>query len=1175
MSGWRFFVDRGGTFTDCVAIPKGGGAPVVRKLLSSDDAPLVAIRSVLGLGTDAAIPPCELRLGTTLATNALLERAGHPCALVVTRGFADLLAIGDQSRPDIFALAIPPAALLHRTVVEVDARADMRGEVLARTDLPALRVELARVRAAGIDSLAVLVLGGHLAPALEREIAELARTLGFAFVVCSHEVSAELGALARGDSAVVDAYTTPLMRDYLDGLARALPGSSVRVMCSSGGLAPAARVGGRDAILSGPAGGVVAVAAIAQTRGLAGAIGFDMGGTSTDVCRIDRGAAERTWESITAGVRVRAPMLAVHTIAAGGGSICRADAGRLTVGPASVGADPGPLCYGKREHDAISLTDMNLVLGRIVGDRFPLPLVRAPVDRALAQLQSALGDAAPASPEALADGCFRIAVHAMAEAIRRVTIARGHEVRDDALVVFGGAGGQHACAVASALGIRTVLVHPLAGVLSAWGIGAAPASWYGEAELAARTLDDAAIAAARGLADALVARGLELLQADGVGAAPIVRATVDLRYRGTDTALAIPLADADAMRSAFSTKHLAELGWRRDDHAIECVAVRVQLDAASPLPRLPRATPTAELAPPRRRGQLFTDGAWHDAAIHDREQLGPGPRLVGPALVTDDIGTVVVEPGWALEVADDGTLVLGATDERPHRSHASTVVDPISLEIFAHRFMAIAEQMGVVLRKTALSTNIRERLDFSCAVFDAAAGLVANAPHLPVHLGAMGESVAAVAALHPDAAPGDVFASNDPTAGGSHLPDITVVTPVFVDGVLRFWVASRGHHADVGGITPGSMPPFATTLAEEGVVLRALPIVRGGRLCEAELRAALGAGPWPARRPDENIADLQAQIAANRTGERLLLALCEAQGLEVVLAYMGHVQEHAARAVAEAIAALPLERARFTDTTDDGIVLAVELVRTGDRLRIDFTGTSPAQPSNLNAPRAVTVAAVLYVLRALVGQPIPLNKGCLRAVELVIPKGSLLDPPAGHAVAAGNVETSQRVVDVLFAALGIKAASCGTMSNLTIGDAGFGYYETIAGGEGASAGHAGRSGVQTHMTNTRITDPELLEARFPIRVVRFAMRRGSGGPGRWPGGAGLVRELELLAPLAVSILSDRRVRPPFGLAGGGAGAPGRNEIAGHDEPGRCSVLAPKGAKVVIETPGGGGFGELC
>ncbi|HWB82188.1 MAG TPA: hydantoinase B/oxoprolinase family protein [Nannocystaceae bacterium] len=1165
---WRFFVDRGGTFTDCVAIPPDGGRPIVRKLLSTDDAPLVAMRDVLGA---AEIPACELRLGTTLATNALLERRGHPCALVVTRGFADLLEIGDTSRPDIFALAIAAPALLHRDVIEVDARATASGEIVARTDFALLRSELERVRAQGIDSLAILVIGGHRRPELEDEIAALARDCGFAHAVCSHALSSEIGALARGDSAVVDAYTTPLMRSYLDGLARALPGSTVRVMCSSGALAPAERVGGRDAILSGPAGGVVAVAAIAEARGLAGAIGFDMGGTSTDVCRIDRGLPERTWESHTAGVRVRAPMLAVHTIAAGGGSICRCDAGRLTVGPGSVGANPGPLCYGRAQAHAASITDMNLVLGRIVDDRFPLPLVRAPVDAALAEIMAELGAQAPASIEHLAEGFFAIAVHAMAEAIRRVSIARGHEVRDDALVVFGGAGGQHACAVASALGIRKVLVHPLAGVLSAWGIGAAPIGWYGEADLGGATLDDDVIARAHAEADTLIARGRDVLRSEGISAPPRVHASVDLRYRGTETALTIAIADAAQLRAGFEARHLAELGWRRDAHAIECTCVRVQLAAAAGLPTLPVAPAIAELPPPRRRAPLFCNGRWHDAAIFDRESLGPGPTLHGPALVLDDIGTLVVEPGWSLTVAADGTLELGTDGVAQHRD-THVEVDPIALEIFAHRFMAIAEQMGVVLRRTALSTNIRERLDFSCAVFDAKAGLVANAPHLPVHLGAMGESVAAVARLHPDAAPGDVFATNDPSAGGSHLPDITVVTPVFTGDALRFWVASRGHHADVGGITPGSMPPHATRLDEEGVVLRALPIVRGDRLCEAELRAALGAGVWPARRPDENLADLQAQIAANKTGELLLRELCTQQGLAVVEAYMGHVQDHAARAVEAAIARLPLERADFLDTTDDGVTIAVALQRRGSTLRIDFTGTSPAQPTNLNAPRAVTVAAVLYVLRTLVGEPIPLNRGCLRAVELVIPPGSLLDPPPDAAVAGGNVETSQRVVDVLLAALGLKAASCGTMSNLTLGDSGFGYYETIAGGEGASDGHAGRSAVQTHMTNTRITDPEVLEARFPVRVIRFAVRRGSGGDGRSRGGDGVVRELELLAPLTVSILSDRRVRAPFGLAGGAAAAPGRNEIAGHEEPGRCSVLAEAGARVRIETPGGGGFG---
>jgi len=1166
---WRFFVDRGGTFTDCLALAPGGGAPRLLKLLSGDRAPLDAIRTVLGLAADAPIPPVELRLGTTVATNALLERRGRPSVLAVTRGFADLLRIGDQSRPEIFARTIHTPPVLHDDVVELDARADPSGRVLARPDPEALRVDLERARARGPDSIAVVVLGGYAAPELEREIAEVARVAGFRHVVCSHEVGAQVGLLSRGDTAMLDAYTSPLVADYLAGLVRELPGSDVRVMQSSGGLADASRVRGRDVILSGPAGGVLAVVELATAWGLAGAIGLDMGGTSTDVCRVDAGEPERTWETRTAGVRIRVPMLAVHTVAAGGGSICDAVDGRLQVGPRSTGADPGPLCYGAHPGGPLALTDMNLVLGRIVGDRFPIGLHRAPVDAAVSALRTAIADPALDTDAALADGFFRVAVHAMAEAIRRVTIARGHDVRDDALVIFGGAGGQHACAIARELGIGRVLVPALAGVLSAWGIGQAPLRWTGHRDLGGAALADAAIERAHALVAELVVEGRAALTDPSE---PEVRAWIELRFVGTEGALVLPLQpDAEALAAAFLAAHLAEFGWVRERGAIECVAVRVQLDQRGETMRLP--APARCGAPtPRRQARLYCEGRWHDVPVFDREALGTDASLVGPALVLDDAGTFVLEPGWRAELGEDGTLV--AHDGRPAQAqHGPTTRDPVTLEIFAHRFMAIAEQMGTVLRRTACSTNIRERLDFSCAVFDRDANLVANAPHLPVHLGAMGESVAAVARAHPDPAEGDVFATNDPAAGGSHLPDITVVTPVFVGGALWFWVASRGHHADVGGITPGSMPPFATRLDEEGVVLRATPIVRSGALLEAELRAALGAGPHPARRPDENVADLRAQIAANRSGERALHALVAAQGLPRVQAYMGHVLDQAELAVSTALSRLPRGAHRFADTSDDGVRIEVAVDVGDGTIAIDFTGTAPAQPNNLNAPRAVTVAAVLYVLRTLVGAPIPLNRGCLRPVTLHIPEGSLLDPGPTHAVAAGNVETSQRVVDVLFAALGLKAASQGTMNNLTFGDARFGYYETIGGGEGASHDGDGHDGVHTHMTNTRITDAEVLEARFPVRVHRFALRPEAGGAGRHRGGRGLVRDLEFLAPLEVAMISDRRICAPFGLRGGAPGSPGRNRLDDVAQPGRFAAQVVAGSRLVIETPGGGGYGE--
>lgn len=1176
---WQFWVDRGGTFTDCIGREPGTGALRVTKVLSADDAPLRGIRALLGLGPADPLPPCELRMGTTLGTNALLERKGEPCALAITRGFGDLLEIGDQTRPEIFALHIDRPPPLHAAVLELDARLAADGGTLASPEAEPLRAGLRALRAQGLQSLAVVVMHAYRDGTLERLVAEAARAEGFSHVSCSHEVAAEIGLQGRGDTTVVDAYLTPLLQAYLDGLQRALPGSRVQVMGSSGGLHPAARFRGRDAVLSGPAGGVVACAALARAHGHAAVIGLDMGGTSTDVCRVGE-TLPRVYETRVAGVRLRTPMLEIHTVAAGGGSCCRFEHGRFTVGPDSVGAEPGPLCYGRPHARALALTDVALVLGRLCDDRFPLALHPAPATRALEALRERLpAPWSERSIHAIAEGFFAVAVDGMAQALRQVSIARGHDARDHALVVFGGAGGQHACAVARRLGMRAVLVPPLPGALSAYGMGLAPLVWHGEADLGRVPLAAAIVDPMHARAATLMAQGHAVLEHDGIPATRHeAHAHVELRYAGTETALAVPLgaaaSDPDpaaSLRAAFEAAHDRELGYARPDHPVEAVTLRVELHGRLDAPALPRVPTGAALPAPLRHTRIWIDGAPLEAPVHARDALPRGPTLHGPALVLDDTGTLVLEPGWALHVAHDGSLALhdGAATARPG---LSTACDPVQLEIFANRFMSIAEQMGTVLRRTALSTNIRERLDFSCAVFDREGGLVANAPHLPVHLGAMGESVAAIAAQHPSPAPGDVFATNDPAAGGSHLPDITVVTPVHIGGALAFYVASRGHHADVGGITPGSMPPDSRTLEEEGVVFRGQRIVHGGALDTAGIMATLRGGPYPARQPAENLADLQAQIAANRAGVRLLEGLTQEHDPVVVAAYMQHVQDNAARAVAEAIGRLPDGRVAFTDHTDDGVPIAVALQIEGDHATIDFTGTGPAVAGNLNAPRAVTVAAVLYVLRCLVGEPIPLNRGCLRPVRLVIPPGSLLDPAPHHAVAGGNVETAQRVVDVLLAAVGVKAASQGTMNNLSFGDESFGYYETIGGGEGAGPAHPGTSGVHTHMTNTRITDPEVLEARFPVRLLRFGVRRGSGGAGLQHGGDGLVRQLELLAPLRVSILSDRRRNPPFGLAGGEPGAPGRNLHGDRVLPSRTTVDARVGDIVTIETPGGGGHG---
>ena len=1182
---WEFWVDRGGTFTDCIGRDPATGALRVAKVLSSHRSPLVAIRQILRLGERAPISPCDVRMGTTLATNALLERKGAPFALAITRGFRDLLAIGTQARPKLFDLEIRKPELLYREVLEVDARADAQGRVLARPDPDRLRAELGRLHDRGLDSLAVVVLHSYRGGELEREIGALAREVGFAHVALSHEVAPEMGMLARGDTACVDAYLTPLLRDYVAELRRELPGSTLRIMQSSGGLTDADRFRGPHAILSGPAGGVVAYAHVATELGCRRAIGFDMGGTSTDVSRVDAGDGaafefERVYETETAGVRIFAPMLAVHTVAAGGGSLCRFDGYRFKVGPESAGAAPGPLCYGHPAAHELTVTDVNLALGRLVGDRFPFPLQLERVLTALHQLGAELRARGSAlSREEIASGFLEIANANMAEAIRQVSVARGYDVREYALVVFGGAGGQHACALARRLGIHQVLVHPLAGVLSAYGMGLADVAWHGEADIGRPPLAPGLERALEKSFAELEARGRAVLAGEGFEPARIelVR-RLDLRHVGTETALTLALDGPGSLRERFDAAHARAFGYARPEQPVEATVARVEVlgrhRTVSPV-RGPAAGRSAPAAPkPRRRARVFCEGAFRDdVPVYERESLEPGTRLSGPALVLEATSTLVVDPGFELALDAEGRIVLTDRAGEAARPRAARAVDPVRLEIMNNLFMSIAEQMGTVLRRTAISTNIRERLDFSCAVFDPDAGLVANAPHIPVHLGAMGESVRAVHAAHPDARPGDVFVTNDPAAGGSHLPDITVVTPVHdASGALRFFTASRGHHADVGGITPGSMPSFSHTLDEEGVVLRALRVVSAGRLDEKLVLDTLAGARFPARNPRENLADLEAMIAANRAGARLLLEMVERYGLETVRAYMRHVQDNAAAKVGDEIAKLGDGEHVFEDALDDGTPIRVALRVAGRRLEIDFSGSGAQVDGNLNAPRAVSVAAAIYVMRALVGEEIPLNAGCLRPVELRIPAHSVLAPDPERAVCGGNVETSQRVVDVLLGALGRLAACQGTMNNLTFGNARFGYYETIAGGAGAGPGFAGASGVHTHMTNTRITDPEVLESRYPVRLLEFALRRGSGGAGRWPGGDGVVREIEFLEPMQVSILSERRTRAPFGLAGGAPGKRGRNTHEGRDVGGKASFEVAPGERVRIATPGGGGYG---
>jgi len=1194
MSGsarFQVWIDRGGTFTDCIGHWGGEAKLRVAKVLSSDRAPLLGIRELLGLKDDAPIPPCDIRMGTTIATNALLERRGERTALIITEGFGDLIRIGDQTRPGLFDLRIERPEMLYERVVEVDARCDAEGRVLEAPDEAKTLESLRQLRAQGIESVAIVLLHAYGNPLLELDVARWARSVGFADVITSHEVVAELGLLARAQTTVVDAYLTPLIRRYVGTLLAELPGSRLSIMQSSGGLTAATRFRGRNAILSGPAGGAVACLRLNQRLKLEASIGFDMGGTSTDVARV-ADQLPRLYETTVAGTPLRAPTIDIHTVAAGGGSLCRFDGRRYLVGPESAGASPGPLCYGNPDAHELALTDINLALGRIVVSRFPLPLERERVLRALDQVAARVRESGtPSTPLSVAQGFFDVAIAHMADAITKVSIARGHDVREHALIVFGGAGGQHACAIARTLGIRRLVFHPLAGVLSAYGIGLADGSWHGEQDAGRGALDQHFSASTNATYQAIEAQGRAALLDDGwVDFTIASTRRVDLRYRGTESSLTLEVADATTLDARFSDLHQQNFGYARAGHAVEVVTLRVELTAKRasighaelPVPDAQQAEHAQAVAVAQQTTPLWIEGAWRDVPLRERSSLVVGETLVGPLVVLEDTGTIVVEPGFTLHCADTGIVELHANASLLVRSgkvsntltpeEANAQVDPVQLEIFNHLYMSIAEQMGLVLQRTALSTNIRERLDFSCAVFDATGNLIANAPHIPVHLGAMGESVRAVIAAHPQLRDGDVFATNDPAAGGSHLPDITVVTPVFHDARLTFFTASRGHHSDVGGISPGSMPPFSTRLVEEGVVLRAVPIVARGAFQEQALRALLMAGPYPVRDPDQNIADLQAQVAANRAGVTMLRGLVDRHGLPKVTAYMGYVQNNAEAMVREAIAKLPDGDHAFADTLDDGTRIAVGISVQGDQMRVDFTGSNDQVASNLNAPRAVTIAAVLYVLRCLVGKPIPLNEGCLAPVTIVVPTPSVLSPSAEAAVVAGNVETSQRVVDVLLGALGQLAASQGTMNNLTFGNERFGYYETLCGGAGAGPNFEGASGVHTHMTNTRITDPEVMEARFPVRLLRFALRANSGGAGRFRGGDGVVREIQALEPLQFSILSERRTTQPFGLAGGAPGASGRNCLNGVEQPGRCTLDVKPGDVIRIETPGGGGYG---
>jgi 5-oxoprolinase (ATP-hydrolysing) len=1208
---WQFWIDRGGTFTDIVGCAPDGTLHT-HKLLSESplhypDAAVEGIRRLLELAPEESITAERVacvKMGTTVATNALLERRGERTLLIITRGFRDALRIATQARPRLFDRHIVLPEMLYERVIEAEERVDAHGQTILPLDEPALAVQLQSAFAAGLRACAIVFLHGYRYTEHERAAADLARKIGFTQISVSHRVSPLMKLVARGDTTVVDAYLSPILRRYVDGIAQLMSGVPLFFMQSSGGLTQAHHFQGKDAILSGPAGGIVGMARTAQAAGHAKLIGFDMGGTSTDVSHF-AGEYERAFDTEVGGVRVRAPMMSIHSIAAGGGSIIRFDGARLRVGPESASANPGPASY--RRAGPLTITDANVLLGRIQPEFFPRvfgPGANEPLDgdivaRRFTELAEQMwaSTGRPISPEQVAAGALRIAVGSMANAVKRISVMRGYDVSGYTLQCFGGAGGQHVCQVADALGVNRVFIHPLAGVLSAYGMGLADQIAMREAAVE-QELCEAGVDEARQVAARLQLAADAELKAQGLSGAALRAVThVHIRYQGTDTALPVPLPMQGAPAAAAAAIRMEfEHGYRRrfaflmpqqslviESVSVECIAAGAQApggaQAGGPAPvESYEAAADAVLSmycladdePAGRR----------EARLYKVEALRAGARIDGPAILADRHATTVVEPGWSASVTATGCVELQRVRPRGMRHASGTQVDPVMLELFNNVFMNIAEQMGLRLQNTAHSVNIKERLDFSCALFDAQGSLIANAPHMPVHLGSMSESIGTVIARNPHMQSGDVYVLNDPYNGGTHLPDVTVVTPVYLqDGAAHpdFFVASRGHHADIGGITPGSMPPFSTDIAEEGVLIDNFKLIERGVLHAAGLRKLLGGGAYPSRNPEQNLADLRAQIAANEKGAAELKSAVAQFGRDTVVAYMRHVQDNAEESVRRVITAL--KDGEFTLPLDNGSRIRVS-VRVDARrrsARIDFGGTSAQLTNNFNAPRAITTAAVLYVFRTLVDDEIPLNAGCLKPLRILLPDDCMLNPRSPAAVVAGNVETSTCVTNALYGALGVMAASQCTMNNFTFGNASHQYYETIAGGSGAGPEFAGASVVQTHMTNSRLTDPEVLEFRFPVRLESYEIRFGSGGAGRWRGGDGGVRRVRFLEAMTASLLSNGRRSGAFGLHGGEAGAVGESWVERAD--GRVERLAhiaqvdmQPGDVFVICTPGGGGYG---
>ena len=1218
---WQFWIDRGGTFTDIVA-RKPDGSIVTHKLLSENpeqykDAAVAGIRHLLGLKAGEPVTPALVecvKMGTTVATNALLERKGEPTLLVTTRGFRDGLRIAYQNRPRLFDRHIVLPELLYSAVVEADERVDANGDLVRPLDEALLKKELLAQYQKGLRSVAIVFMHGYRHCAHEVAAARIAREVGFTQISTSHQTSPMMKFVSRGDTTVVDAYLSPILRRYVEQVAAEMPGVKLFFMQSSGGLTDAHAFQGKDAILSGPAGGIVGMARTAEIAGQPKVIGFDMGGTSTDVSHY-AGAFEREFETQVAGVRMRAPMMSIHTVAAGGGSILQFDGARFRVGPESAGANPGPASY--RRGGPLAVTDANVMVGKVQPAHFPKVFGRAANEALDADVVrekfTAIAQPTGRAPEDVAHGFIQIAVQQMANAIKKISVARGYDVTKYTLQCFGGAGGQHACGVADALGMTRVLVHPLAGVLSAYGMGLADQNVMRETAVELKLVPEHITALRDTLGELALAAQHELEKQEVSRGDIRVHRRVHVRYDGTDSALIVPFphlqggdvsnqAVMHEITQAFEAAYRQRFAFLMQGKAliVEAVSVEAVVAGDAPSERAHDMHPQRAV-PQRDTVRMYTasnDGqaAWHDAALIVREDLRPGDVIDGPAIIAEQNATTVVEPGWRASLTAFDHLVLERIAPRAIQFAAGTTVDPVLLEVFNNLFMNIAEQMGLQLQNTAYSVNIKERLDFSCALFDAEGNLIANAPHMPVHLGSMGESIKTV--IRENAGqmqPGDVFVLNDPYHGGTHLPDVTVITPVYLDDGEQpiFYVGSRGHHADIGGISPGSMPPFSTRIEEEGVQIDNVKLVDRGHLREKEMLELLASGEYPSRNPQQNMADLKAQIAANEKGVQELRKMVDQFGLDVVQAYMKHVQDNAEESVRRAITKLAarMQGGQFTLPLDNGaqIQVAVTIDGAARSAKVDFTGTSPQQINNFNAPTAVCMAAVLYVFRMLVDDDIPLNAGCLKPIEVVIPEGSMLRPNPPASVVAGNVETSTCITNAIIGALGLMGASRCTVNNFTFGNDKYQYYETISGGSGAGGvfddagqlvgGFPGTSVVQTHMTNSRMTDPEVLEWRFPVRLESYEIRSDSGGKGQWNGGHGGVRRLRFLEPMTASILSNGRLRGAFGMAGGGAGAVGINRVVRasgtvQDLQHIGSAEMQPGDIFEIHTPGGGGFGAV-